>query len=122
MDPVLAYHDLIEAIRSATGASSPMLHVHFGMGIFLLAQLLLGSRRGSLAALFIVLEMELLNEAMNRLFHGSWRWADTMHDIVLTLLWPGACVAVSKIRRWRWHQRERRRKAAQHAPAPLLRA
>ncbi len=121
MDPVLAYHDLIEAIRSATGVSSPMLHVHFGMASFLLAQLLLGSRRGSLAALLIVLEIELMNEVMNRLFHGSWRWSDTIQDIVLTLLWPTAFVVVSKIRRWRWRERERRRMAAQALPVSLLR-
>lgn len=102
MAPITAYKDLTDAIALATGFSRPMLHVHAGMAIYVLSQLMLGTRRGSALALATVLAAELGNEVMNRLYWGSWRWDDTLRDIVVTLFWPLACVAVSKFRRWRW--------------------
>ncbi len=113
MDPISAYADFTQAIVDVTGMTRPMLHMHAGMAIYLLAQVLLGTRRGSILALAAVLEIELLNELMNRLHYGTWRWDDTRQDIMLTLLWPTACYAVSSYRRWRW--RARQNKAGAHA-------
>ncbi len=102
MDPVASYAQLIQAIVDFTGMSRPMLHMHAGMAIYLIAQLMLGTRRGSLLALSVVLEIELFNEVMNRLHYGSWRWADTCADISLTLFWPTLSYAVSQMRCRRW--------------------
>lgn len=111
MDLITSYYELTEAVKAFTGLSNPVLHIHAGMGIYLLSQFLLGSRRASWMALSIVLEVELFNEVMNYLYHGSWRWADTSQDIVVTMFWPSMCVAVSKYRRWRWTQAEKKRAA-----------
>jgi hypothetical protein len=102
MDPITAYKDLTDLVVTVTGLSRPMLHLHAGMTIYVLTQLLLGTRRGSMTALATVLAIELGNEVMNRLYWGSWRWDDTLGDIAITLFWPATCVAVSQFRRWRW--------------------
>lgn len=109
MELVLAYHELIETIVTVTGSSHQQLHVHCGLAIYVVAQMALGTRRGSTAALQAVLAIELGNEVMNRLFYGSWRWADTGMDILITMFWPVTLVMLSKFRRWRWRIRAERR-------------
>ena len=106
MDLISSYREWTEAIKAMTGFSPQMLHVHAGMAIYLMGQLLLGSRRASWVAFSVVLEIELMNEVMNYLYYGSWRWHDTLSDIVLTLFWPATSVVVGKYRRWRWARNE----------------
>ena len=105
MDLVILYKELIDGIVAAADAPRSLLHVHAGMVIYLGCQLLLGTRRGSLAAVVLTVQLAIGHEVMNRLFHGSWRWADTSHDLMLTMFWPGMCYAVSRLRRRRWAQR-----------------
>ena len=105
MDLITNYRELTEAIKAMTSMPAEVLHVHAGMIIYLGSQFLLGCRRASWMALSIVLEIELINELMNYLFYGSWRWVDTSCDILMTMFWPSMCVAVGKYRRWRWSQR-----------------
>ncbi len=109
MDIFAAYAQLTQDIVNITGVSRPMLHMHAGMAIYLGAQVVLGTRRGSLFAVIVVLQIELLNEMMNRFYHGSWRWADTSEDIALTLFWPTLRYGVSLYRRKRWQRMELRR-------------
>ena len=107
MDIVNDYNHAINALVHLLHAPRSLLHVHAGMVIYLSCQLMLGTRRGSLVAVAVVLQIELAHELMNRLYHGGWRWPDTIHDIALTLFWPVLCYAVSRLRRWQWTQRER---------------
>lgn len=102
MSIVEAYAQFTQFIVEVTGMSRPMLHMHAGMAIYLVTQFTLRDRRGSLIALVAVLQLELLNEIMNRLDKGSWHWNDTLGDIALTLFWPSSCYAVSVYRRHRW--------------------
>lgn len=108
-----AYHLMIEQIVAATGMTHEMLHVHVGLAIYVIAQLMLGTRRGSILAILSVLIVELANEVMNRLFYGGWRWSDTLSDIVTTLFWPCALVALSKFRRHRFNVQHYRMKLRQ---------
>lgn len=118
MDLVTSYYDLILMVKTTSGIPDPLLHMHAGMAIYLVSQMLLGSRRASWMALSIVLEIELFNEVMNYLYYGSWRWADTLQDIALTLFWPTMCVLAGKYRRWRWTQIKKRELAVRFAAAP----
>jgi hypothetical protein len=76
MDLITAYKDMTDAIEAVTGFSRPMLHLHAGMMIYIATQALLRERRGSVAALSMVVIAELGNEVMNRLYWGSWRPRD----------------------------------------------
>jgi len=116
MELVTDYNQAINAIVAFAHAPRSLLHVHAGMLIYLFFQVMMGTRRGSIAAVALVVQLAVAHEVMNRLYHGSWRWPDTIHDLVLTLFWPVVCYGVSRFRRWRWNQR-----AAGHAvPEPAL--
>jgi hypothetical protein len=109
MDPVGAYQGLIDFIVDTTGATHSTLHVHAGLLIYLLAQVVLCERRGSWLAWNVTLGCEIANEVMNRLQFDSWRWDDTLSDVFLTMLWPTMLILVSQYRRYRWQSLEQRR-------------
>ena len=117
MDLIDGYKNLIDSIEALSGMSRPMLHIHAGMAIYILSQLIFRNRRGSVAALMAVLVAELFNELMNRLYHGVWHWDDTVQDIALTLFWPTVCVATSLVRRPRWQRARLRNFATRRYPA-----
>lgn len=103
---VTTYNHAADAIVSYTRMPRALLHVHFGLLIYCVSQLLLGTRRGSLVAVFVTIMLAVFHELMNRFFHGSWRVADTSKDLVLTLFWPTLHYAVSSYRRWIWARQE----------------
>lgn len=100
---VATYHDLIDGLLQAAGESDKMMHMHAGMAIFLVSQVAFRDRRASHKALLMVFMAESANEMMDRLYWGSWRWSDTIGDLVATLFWPSMIVAVTMFRRARWH-------------------
>ena len=109
MDLIATYHSAIEGLVVSSGMPRLLLLVHGGMMIYLGCLLALGTRRGSLAAIFATVMLAIVHEVMNRLFYGSWRWSDTTQDLVLALFWPTACYGVSCLRRWSWAQKARER-------------
>ncbi|UAK24504.1 hypothetical protein [Sphingomonas nostoxanthinifaciens] len=102
MDWIAAYHRLTELIVGLVGGSDKLAHVHAGLIIYVGAQIVLRTRRANGLALQAVLLAEVLNETADRLFWGSWRWADTAGDMAATLLWPSLLYALSRYRRSRW--------------------
>ncbi len=68
-------------------------------------QLTLRTGRASLYAVGVVFWAEIANEVLDRLETGSWRWADTLSDVVLTLMWPCAITFVGLYRRRQWRRR-----------------
>jgi hypothetical protein len=106
MDISATYHSMIDWIIMTTGMSDKVLHIHAGMAIYLIAQLVLRTRRASLNALTIVFAAEAMNETMDRLYSGSWNWPDTLSDFAMTMFWPLMIVIVGRYRRQRWARRE----------------
>ncbi len=89
------YHALIDWIGDGTGLPDTILHIHAGMAVLLIARVATGRSLGTLVPLSIVALAEALNEIMDRIHFGSWRWPDTTSDIVNTLFWPTViCLAV----------------------------
>ncbi len=43
---------------------------------------------GAIWPLVLCICAELLNELFDRMRTGSWRWADTVQDVVNSILWP----------------------------------
>jgi hypothetical protein len=106
VDISATYHSMIEWILTTTGMSDTMVHVHVGMAIYLLSQLVLRTRRASLTALTVVFALEAANETMDRLYLGSWNWPDTLSDFAATMFWPLMIVIIGRFRRQRWARRE----------------
>ncbi len=104
MELARLYKSLIDVIVAQAG-SAALLHVHAGLAIYLVALLLAPHRRGAILALQVVLAAELGNETLDWLAATPhWTWADTLSDIVLTLLWPVAITAAGAWRRRRWRR------------------
>lgn len=106
---VTTYNQAATGLVTFTEVPRALLHVHLGMMIFLGCQLLMGTRRGSLVAVLATVLLAAFHEGMNRIFHSSWRLADTGEDLVLTLFWPTMYYAASIYRRWRWARQQRLR-------------
>ncbi|MES2753306.1 MAG: hypothetical protein V4659_01435 [Pseudomonadota bacterium] len=71
------------------------LHVHVGMVIWLACVLIAGDI-GALWPLAVVIAAELFNECLDRWRVGSWRIADTLADIVNSVLWPLVLFALAR--------------------------
>lgn len=104
MEIVYLYKSLIDIIVERSG-SAELLHVHAGMAIYLITLMVVRQRRGGVIAFQMVLAAELGNEVMDWLAASpKWTWADTISDVVLTLMWPAAITAVTAWRRRRWQK------------------
>lgn len=85
----------IHWVGDGTGLPDTVLHIHAGLAVLLLARLVTGRSLGTLVPLSIVAAAEAGNEILDRLHYGSWRWPDTISDVVHTLFWPTViCLAV----------------------------
>lgn len=104
MELALLYKSLIDSIVAAAG-SAALLHVHAGLTIYLLTMLAVRRRGGGLIGVQMVAIAEAINETLDWMA-GSPRWsvADTVSDVVLTLMWPIAITAVGRFRRQRWQR------------------
>jgi hypothetical protein len=111
-DIAVAWHGLKVALVAATGQSNALLHVHVGLAAYVGFQLVMGTRRGALPALLLVVQLELANEVLDYAYFHSWRLADTAQDAALTLLWPTILTTTSHFRRWRWDRLRDRHRAA----------
>lgn len=82
------YMEFIQWIGDGTGLPDTILHVHAGMAVLMIARVLTKKSLGTLVPLAFVIAAELGNEVMDRFYYGSWRWPDTLMDVLNTLLWP----------------------------------
>ncbi|MFD1786681.1 hypothetical protein ACFSC3_03750 [Sphingomonas floccifaciens] len=82
------YHRFIDWIGDGTGLPDTVLHIHAGLAVFVAARLLTGRSFGTYIPFLAVVLAEGGNEVLDRLNYGSWRWADTISDIIHTLAWP----------------------------------
>lgn len=88
MDVAAAYGRIIQWIGDGTGASDALLHVHAGLAVLLIARLITGRSLATPIPFAIVCAAAVINEVLDRIHYGSWRWWDTGLDVVNTLFWP----------------------------------
>ena len=93
------YASLVQWIRNNTDASDPVLHIHAGMAVLVLARLLTRYPLSHPVPLLIVVVVASANEVLNRLNFGSWRWADTMADFIYSVFWPAMLFVVLAVKR-----------------------
>ena len=93
------YQELINAIGDGTGSSDSLLHVHAGLAVLFLARIVTRRSLATPVPFLVVCVAELANEVMDRLNYGSWRWGDSLPDIVNTLFWPFVLMVGLKLRR-----------------------
>lgn len=95
------------AIKNLVGGliSSPngdaLAHVHGGMFVLFLARIITRRSLATPIPLACVIALQLLNECIDRLTHGDWRWPDTIVDTLNTLFWPVVLFIGLRLRRQR---------------------
>ena len=104
------YHRFIDWIGDGTGLPDAILHIHAGMAVLMIARIVTRRSLGSFVPWSLVVLAEAFNEVMDRLQFGSWRWDDTLLDIVNTLFWPTVICLGIRLRPMLPH-RDRRRVA-----------
>lgn len=82
------YQRFVNWIGEGTGLPDTVLHIHAGLAVLMIARVVSGRSLGSFVPWLVVVVAELGNEVMDRLTYGSWRWSDTINDVVHTLFWP----------------------------------
>jgi hypothetical protein len=85
---MIFYATIKSAIADDTGLANTILHIHAGLAILMIARIAMRRSLGSFVPFAVVLMLELLNEGIDRINHGSWRWPDTTSDLANTLFWP----------------------------------
>lgn len=95
MQPSHLYMSFINWIGEGTGLPDTVLHIHAGLAVLMIARVVTGRSLGTWVPLTVVVLAEFANEVMDRIIYASWRWPDTLSDVVHTLFWPVAiCLAV----------------------------
>ena len=93
-----AYAALKEGLSDATGATEDLLHVHFGLLIFVAAALLLRRRMHSNWPVGLVWAFALANEAVDY-FAAGYRLDTSVLDVLNTVLWPTILHLLARRRR-----------------------
>jgi hypothetical protein len=89
------YQQFILWVGEGTGLPDTVLHIHAGLAVLMIARVITARSFGSFVPWTVVLVAELANEVMDRVTYGSWRWPDTINDVVHTMFWPTAiCLGV----------------------------
>ncbi|RJF93057.1 hypothetical protein [Sphingomonas cavernae] len=101
MQFVSAYAELKAQVAAWTSLSDPILHTHLGMLVFVATAVLLRKPFRSPIPLLMVTLFEALNECLDRINHGSWRWPNTLSDVAFTLVWPILIFLLARARKLR---------------------
>lgn len=101
MNMAQLYESITLTLSNETGASDSLLHVHAGMAVLLIARTITGKSLATPIPLLVVLVAGLVNEVLDRINHGQWRWADTSLDMLNTLFWPVVLMIGLRVRRSR---------------------
>jgi len=102
---------------SLTGLDDHALHFQAGLLIFFVTAAVLRKPFWSPLPLAMVIALEALNEGIDRLGHGSWRWPDTRLDLANTLTLPLALFAAALLGRGLWLAWRRWRRPPARLPA-----
>jgi len=92
------YGALKEGMALATGATEELLHVHFGLLIFVVVAVVLRRRMHSWWPVLTVLAFALLNEVIDY-FGTDWPPLASLFDVINTTFWPLVLFLVARRRR-----------------------
>ena len=80
-----------------------LLHIIFGAGVLAIAVIGSGWRRGAVGAFVVTLVLAVGMEAIDRrddiALTGTWRWGESVTDVIRTVLVPALAVAWLRLRR-----------------------
>lgn len=83
-----AYHAEVERIVTGSGLGDKFFHTNVGLLIWVGAALILRCPLRSPVPLAVVILAEVVNEVLDWIAVGAWRWSDTFMDAAATWFWP----------------------------------
>jgi hypothetical protein len=96
------YQEVKLVLVSTLGLSKDALHVHVGLGVYLLVAILLRRPLSSVVPLAAVLLAALAGEALDMRDDvrslGYWRWQASLGDILNTTFWPFVIWLLARVR------------------------
>ena len=98
MEFALCYERIIGWIVSRCPAPDKFAHTYAGLAVWLTAGLIFRRPLRSALPLVVVIGVEIANECIDRVAHGSWMWRDTLGDAAATWFWP---IVLTAALRWR---------------------
>lgn len=121
----LALLFVIKAAWLALCGGHTLAHIHAGLAIYALGQLV-WTRRAAFKGLVTVAIATIVNEVLVVLMTGTWSPEARLAPALVTMVWPAGLFTLWHLRRWRWAEGQLRRDrpvpiAAQPMPAPRLR-
>jgi hypothetical protein len=94
----LRYSELKQGLSAATGASEDLLHVHFGLLIFVVVAVVFRRRMHSLWPVSLVWAFALTNELVDY-FAPEWQVDTSVFDVLNSVFWPTMLFLVARRRR-----------------------
>jgi hypothetical protein len=94
----LRYSELKQWLSASTGASEDLLHVHFGLLIFVVVAVVFRRRMHSLWPVSLVWAFALVNELVDW-FAPEWRVDTSAFDVLNSVFWPTMLFLVARRRR-----------------------
>ena len=82
------YEAVMAAIVDRAPGADKFAHSYVGLAIWLGAAMVLRRPLRSAVPLAVVVVAECINEGIDRLTYGSWRWHDTLGDALASWFWP----------------------------------
>ena len=82
------YEQAVDRVVKLCPHPDKFAHTYAGLGIWVLAALIMRRPITSIWPLVAVVLFEVGNEYIDFLNHGSWRWHDTLGDMAATWFWP----------------------------------
>lgn len=105
---VAIFESLKNMVAPPGESARSILHIHFGIALYILFRLLSRRRLGPIWALIGVMVLEGINETLDLAATWpvlqAWQIRDTTQDILNTLLWPVVLCLLTL-----WQARPRRR-------------
>lgn len=100
MDFLVWYEQTASWIVSFCPPPDKVAHSYAGLAIWLVAALTLRKPLHSVWPLLAAIALELGNEVIDRMAHGSWRMSDTTRDLAATWFWPFLLFACMRLFPW----------------------
>ena len=97
-----AWYEIKRWLEHQLNMSGDMLHMQFGMAVFITCAILLRNRRNGLLLGWCILALiQTINEVLDArdwiTWTGSVNWSETAKDFAATLFWPSVLLLS-----WRW--------------------
>lgn len=93
------YEAGVSWIQHQAPGQDKFVHTYAGLAVWLAAAMASGRGLRSPFPILVLIALEVVNESIDRVAHGSWMWHDTLGDVAATLFWPATIMILLRRRK-----------------------